>query len=162
MGPECNQHPGPKKQKVKTMNNDNQNINQEEILSHLSSFMGTTQYHRYSPLFPRFLLTDGALYLAKKCEAYWLFEMIGSYQTHPTIQNNRQLSQYQFWYLDVQDNQGVIRCEWDKGKTVLEQSILFTDFPLDTIRIWVSPYFPDQEALKQKRPYQVAMLPSEY
>ena len=57
MGPVCDQHSSPKKQKGKTMNKTYSQINQEkhpsigkeDILSRPQSLRGTTQYHRYSP-----------------------------------------------------------------------------------------------------------------
>ena len=49
----------------------------------LAGFSGTEEYHRYSPLFRRMLLTDGAKYVADNGGghgAYWLMDAIASHQ----------------------------------------------------------------------------------
>lgn len=80
------------------INQEDNSTKKEIILSRLQMFMGTTQYHRYSPsLFPHFLLTDGVHYLAESCGAYWLMDLIASYQQHDKIKKHRKLEQYQFW-----------------------------------------------------------------
>ncbi|NET40381.1 MAG: hypothetical protein F6K19_52030 [Cyanothece sp. SIO1E1] len=153
----------PLNKKGEDVNNNKTRFNQEEILSNLKNFHGTEGYYRHSPLlFPKFLLTDGAHYLAESCEAYWLMDFIASYQETAMFRNHEKLQQYQFWYLTVKDSQGFIRCEWDTDEIVLEKKIPYTDFPLESARIWVCPWFPTAEHYERKDRYYVAMLPSEY
>jgi len=127
----------------------------EAIARHLPFFTGTQQYYR---LFPAFLLTEGAHYIAEACEAYWLFEVIASHQHNPKIANHPLLRVIQFWTLEVQERQGRLRCEWDLGKVVLTQEIPDPDFPLAQIQIWVQ----GSTGIEAGKMLQVAMLPSEY
>ena len=51
--------------------------------SNLAQFTGTEAYHRWSPLFPRMVLTDGAMFVAKHggtSGAFWLMDAIVSHQ----------------------------------------------------------------------------------
>jgi hypothetical protein len=126
-------------------------------LSQLDQFTGSAQYHRYSPLFPNFWLTDGALFLAEKAGCFWLFDQLASLQAHSAIQNHPQLESMQFWYLTVNaDASALLSCEWDKGKIVYEEKIVYTDFPLPLISIWVGA------TTVGDRSGFVALLPSEY
>jgi hypothetical protein len=127
----------------------------EVITRHLSCFTGTQQYYR---LFPNFLLTEGAHYVAEACQAYWLFDLIASHQHNPKIANDPLLQAIQFWTLDVEEGQGRLRCEWDLGQVVLTQEIPYTDFPLAQIQIWVQ----GSTGIEVGKMLQVAMLPSEY
>ena len=130
---------------------------QAEIEEKLSCFRGTAGYMRYSPqLFPRFVLTDGALYVAESCEAYWLFDFIASHQLHPSIMHDEMLKRIQFWTLEVNGDSANLKCERDKGDIAFSEHIAYTDFPLSNVRIWVAPGYLNDKF------YQVAMLPSEY
>jgi hypothetical protein len=132
--------------------------NIDQIQKELESFSGTTGYYKLSPLFPRFVLTDGTLFLADSCKCYWLLELIASYQFDKRIKNHPELiGNTQFWKLEVIKNKGLLICEWDEGQTVLEHSLDYTDFPLQKIKIWVGQTELANEAL-----VSVAYLPSEY
>ena len=142
------------------VNTKNQ-LNQDAILRKLKTFSGTEKYHRYSSLHPRFLLTDGTLYLAKSCSCYWLFDYLASQQSNPVIKNHKELKSIQFWKLEVEDSSGLIICEWDAGQVVYKERIGFTDFPLESIRIWIIPTWISAD-LTNNNIHMVAMLPSEY
>lgn len=134
----------------------------QEIEKELNSFTGTTQYYRYSPqLFPNFYLTDGTHFLAESCEAHWLMDFIASQQLNPVIREHRKLQQIQFWTLKVNDSEGVIFCEWDSGFEVFREKIHYTDFPLDSVNIWVSPLYLSPDDVKPPKKF-VAFLQSEY
>ena len=142
-------------------------LNPEEIRSSLGQFTGTIDYHRYSPLFRNFLLTDGVKYLCEAAHCYWLIDIIASYQIHPKVKEHPKLQEIQFWTLevDLEKHKGVVRCDWDSGQPVIEQAIPYTDFVLESQRIWVQPHsVPDDSAgaLRWKRVGWVAHLPSEY
>lgn len=109
-----------------------------EIKTNLRHFTGTTKYHKLSSLFPNFLLTDGAKFLAVECEAYWFLELIASYQGDRRIRNCSHFKEGpQFWTLKVKDSEGVATCEWNEGETVFKQEIPYTDFPLEEVRVYV-------------------------
>lgn len=146
---------------IKTMNKTISTPTQE-IEKTLRGFTGTTKYYRHSPqLFPLFHLTDGTHYVAEELEAHWLMDFIASHQMNPLIKNHRKLQELQFWTLTVNDSKGVIVCEWDTGQVVYREAISYTDFPLESVSIWVAPLYlgPDDINPPIKR---VAYLPSEH
>jgi hypothetical protein len=118
------------------------------IREELKQFHGTTEYHKH--LFPGrspILLTDGCKYLRDVCKAYWLFDAILSYQCDKILKD----IPFQVWELKKLkvDLTWQLTCREDTGiKPLIRQTIEFSDFPLDYIRIWVID--------------KVALLPSEY
>ena len=126
---------------------------QNENLGH---FTGTEGYTRWSPLFPRMVLTDGAKFVAENGGghgAYWLMDAIASHQ--PTCMKHEMLREMQFWTLKVNpDKSCVLECRKDSGhKPTVRQEIEYTDFDLAEIKLYVAP-------LDEK--HYVIMLPSEY
>ena len=135
-----------------------ENERKGKLVSELAQFCGTAQYYRFSPqLFPYFLLTDGTQHLASEAGCYWLFDLIASLQKQDSVKE----LEIQFWTLTVaEDNSAVLICEWDAGQVIYSQQIEFTDFPLDSVRIWVAPTEMDFRGVVRR--HWVAMLPSEY
>jgi len=118
------------------------------IREELKQFHGTTEYHKH--LFPGkspILLTDGCKFVRDECKAYWLFDAILSYQCEKVLRGIN----FQVWELKQlrKDLSWQLTCREDTGKKpLIIQSIEFSDFPLDSIKIWVID--------------KVALLPSEY
>ena len=118
----------------------------EEILQTLPNFYGTENYHRWSAMFPNFVLTDGAKYIAEFCGAYWLMDAIASHraryahETFLAVTLKRVRSNWVLYITDGDEN------------TLARQFIEFSDFPLDEIKLFIVT----QEDL------WVIMLPSEY
>ena len=108
----------------------------------LSPFTSTTQYFKH---WLGFNYTDGIQYMAEKGKAYWLLDLIGSYQVqHKHIR-------FQLWELSVNttEHSGVITMKEDSGQPELvRQEIPFTDFPLNEIKLYLIDH--------------VLLLPSEY
>lgn len=119
--------------------------------SDLSRFYGTESYHLYGNSL-RYGLTDGALYLFKDGECFWLLDLIISVQYLKSFTEDDGLQHIQFWKLTVNSDQScVVTCERDEGDVVYTQNIPYTDFPFST-RVWL-----------QKQGHQfIVMLPSEY
>jgi len=119
-----------------------------EIKEELKQFHGTTEYHKH--LFPGkspILLTDGCKYIRDVCKAYWLFDAILSYQCEKILKDVN----FQIWELKQLrlDLTWLLTCREDTDrKPLIRQSIEYSDFPLDYIKIWVID--------------KVALLPSEY
>jgi hypothetical protein len=122
-----------------------------ELKANLNQFTGTEQYHRWSSLFRNHVLTDGAKYLAEKAGAYWLMDAIASY--HRTCMKDEMLQEMQFWTLTVKGNKATLICERDTDNVAIKQKIPFTDFPLESIKLYCAPC--------NESTYCV-MLPSEY
>ena len=119
-----------------------------DIRNELKQFHGTTEYHKHlfpgkSPIF----LTNGCKYIREVCKAYWLFDAILSYQSDPLLRGVN----FQIWELKQlrKDLTWQLTCREDRGKKPLVvQSIEYSDFPIDYLKIWVID--------------KVALLPSEY
>src|SRR4051812_1466979 len=115
----------------------------DELRAGMAQMTGTTSYTRYSPMFRQLLLTDGTKFLAENAGAYWLVDAIGSH-----IFSNPRLSPraepMQFWTFQkaaVSDLHKPHRLWVTDGgkdnndpKTIAEQLIEYTDFPLDEIK----------------------------
>jgi hypothetical protein len=118
------------------------------IKRQLKEFRGTESYHKH--LFPGkspILLTDGCAFIREKCEAFWLFDAILCYQLDKRLKN----VPFQIWTLKQSrsDFSWLLGCAPDSGeKPLISQRIEFSDFPLESIKIWVID--------------GVALLPSEY
>jgi hypothetical protein len=118
------------------------------IRNKLKQFHGTKNYHKH--LFPGkspIMLTDGCKYLREVCQAYWLFDAILSYQSESILKGVN----FQIWELKHLSTNLTwqLTCKSDTGKIpLIRQSIEFSDFPIDYIKIWVID--------------KVALLPSEY
>lgn len=123
-------------------------LSAHELETSLAHFTGTDSYTRWSMLYPKFLLTDGALYLARNAEAFWLMDVIGSYQRKLL----RTGETFQVWTLTVKNDEGVVICDDGNGKVLVRQRIPYTDFPLASIKLYASW---DGSNL-------VILLPSEY
>jgi hypothetical protein len=125
-------------------------MNETELKQALSNFYGTEGYHRYSPMFPHVILTDGAKFLAEEAGAYWLMDMISSYlPSVPKAENFVValliVSPSCRAHFTLQDDIPARRIYGD-------QAITHTDFMLDSIKLYVCRAGGDW----------VVMLPSEY
>lgn len=108
---------------------------------HFSEYIGTENYYKH---FGNVKLTDGTKALADKLGAYWLMDIVASYQMGLRSQP------FQVWKLEKNKtgNGAKVTCE-DGNKNVLRsQRLTFTDFEYDECTLWF------QEG--------VLMLPSEY
>jgi len=113
----------------------------EEIEAGLAQFYGSESFHKFSPLFYKHLLTDGAKWLADNAGAYWLMDIIGSYHGKCMKDPKAMLQNMQFWTLKKnKTGQGAkVICERDTGDVAITQKIPYTDFPLNEIKLWVAP-----------------------
>jgi len=125
----------------------------QKLEAELPHFTGTESYTnlRYPWLRKKFLLTDGAKYLAETAKCYWLFDLIASH-----FANRRVTAEpFQVWvmHIDLEQRKGEIVADDGNGKLIASQSIPFTEFPLDEITLYVTN--DDFNGI-------VVMLPSEY
>jgi hypothetical protein len=114
----------------------------------LKEFRGTEKYHVH--LFPGkspLKLSDGCAFVREKMGAWWLFDCILSFQLDKRLKD----VSFQIWELKQlkSDLSWKLTCKEDIGKkSLVTQRIEFSDFPLESIKIWVID--------------KVALLPSEY
>jgi len=112
------------------------------IESELDMFTGTENYYKHHGLYG-ITLTDGIKYMAEKCNAYWLLDVINSHQTHKIRKEN-----FQIWTLERKPaisfsppekcNGGVVymRTDSDQPKLV-NQAIEYTDFPIQKFECYL-------------------------
>lgn len=106
-------------------------LSPQEIEKQLPYFIGTEHYYKWSVLFPKFVLTDGAKYVADNAGAYWLMDLIASHQ--PKV---RKITEFQVWKLEKTGSSAVVRCEDGNYHEIMRQEIEYIDFPLDKIDLW--------------------------
>lgn len=116
-----------------------------ELETDLSQFSGTDNWWRHWT--GRITYTDGVKFLAEKAGAFWLIDLVASYQTGRLRQE-----EFQIWKLVVDHDKrpmAVATCQADKNWPVLvRQEIEYTDFPLPSTKLYLA--------------HGVLMLPDEY
>jgi hypothetical protein len=76
------------------------------------------------------IYTDGVKHIADVCGAYWLIDLIMSYQTPKFKAKN----EFQVWILKSNGKGGAIAvCEDGDGNKVITQKIGFSDFPFKKV-----------------------------
>lgn len=113
-----------------------------------NAFGGTDQWHRCGNL----VITDGVKAVCEAAGAFWLLDIIWSYQGDKRVKNDEMLQGMQFWNLDVdtERNTAVVTLERDSDDVVLTQTIPFTDFPLKKFKLYYTPA------------EKIVLLPTEY
>lgn len=125
----------------------------ENLNDGLGEYTGTEGYHK--TILPGYVLTDGAKAAADKFKAYWLIDVILSYQ--PELKKEL----FQIWTIRCTQKGSkrkavvIMRPDADKPAMVT-QRIGFTDFPEGLFTLWL---IDDQSA---KNMGKVILLPSEY
>ena len=108
----------------------------------LDQFIGSETFHEQQLVDgSKLLLTEGCHFVRETYSAYWLFDLIGSYQYKLLLEP------FQVWKLVKFKDECQITCEDGNGTKLLSQEISFTDFPFD-ITIW--------------KVEGICLLPSEY
>lgn len=100
--------------------------------------------------------TDGVNYLAEN-GAGWLVDAIASHQGRKELtRGNPMLRDFQLWTLKRLGSGAVLTCRADSDyEPAITQEIEFTDFPLESIKLYVELGAPEG------RPAFVLMLPCE-
>jgi hypothetical protein len=107
----------------------------------LAQFTGTEHYYRHWT--KALVYTDGVKYLAEKAQAYWLLDLIASYQSK--CKN----IPFQAWKLVKTGDRAVVNMREDTDRPeVVRQELPFTDFPFEDFSLWLID--------------GVLLLPSEY
>ena len=96
----------------------------------LNQFIGSETFYEQQLIDgSKLILTEGCHFVRETCSAYWLFDLIGSFQ-YKLLEEP-----FQVWKLVKYKDECEITCyDGDKNKLV-SQHLLFTDFPFD-IEIW--------------------------
>lgn len=116
-----------------------------ELRAALRSFTGTEEYHAHWSRARVF--TDGVKFLADAAGAYWLIDLIASWQ-RVALQDGW-LREFQLWELHVrEDRSALVVCSRDSEGVAFTQEVEFTDFPLEYAKLYVEE--------------RVLLLPSEH
>lgn len=109
----------------------------------LAQFTGTQAYHSLglTTVMTKVLMSDGALHVAKEGGAFWLMDEI-AFAIKGLIESNERLERIQFWKLEKLGHTTKLTCVEDSGMPPsYVKNIRLTDFPLDSIDLWVSPCY---------------------
>ncbi len=124
-----------------------------KIQETLDEFSASLQWYRWSALFPKDLLTDGALFVANECQAYWLMDAIASWQYEKKVR----VEEFQVWRLnkDSVNSGGHWRLLADDGNEneIARQGFKFSNFPINSIKLY---------AVRNELGGVTVMLPGEY
>ncbi len=105
------------------------------IADDLTQFTGTEQWYRHS-INRNVLYTKGAQYVAMHGEAYWLLDEIALIQPYD---KNVAAEEFQVWKLTVRpEKTATLTCDDGNGNIVFSKEIPFTDFPLETITLYLA------------------------
>lgn len=124
----------------------------------LGQFTGTRAYHSLglTTKMTKVIMSDGALHVACEAGAFWLMDEI-AFAVQGLANQNDGLKRIQFWNLKKKGNTAKLVCVEDSGLyPQYIKNIPFTDFPLDSIDLWVQPTQLGDED------YWLIHLPSEY
>ena len=120
--------------------------NQEKIdvLDEYRSFCnGTDNYYQFNTFTASALITDGVKLMAETYGAYWLLDLILSYQTkewkkkHPPIEYPMQ-----YWFLKKDEGKDscTVWMEYIEGVPAITQKIECTDFPEQEFKLKFNAY----------------------
>jgi hypothetical protein len=121
----------------------------KDLNDEFAGFTGTEHYYRH--WMPEFVYTDGIKMMAEKYQAYWLIDIVLSYQ--PKLKEYK----FQIWEIEcekdsVNKRANVIMRPDSDEPIVVSQHIAFTTFPEGKLKM----YYIDDGSNK------VLLLPSEY
>ena len=104
----------------------------ETLLQELAHFTGCLE--RYRHWTRRLIYTPGIQHLAENAGAYWLIDLVASWQTKPEVTKEN----FQIWQLVVRtDRTATATATADDQRLLASQDIPDTDFPLAEITAWL-------------------------
>lgn len=115
----------------------------EEIRKELAFFRSSEELHK---AYPKVMITKGVKFLAERAEAFWLIDLVFSYQTIAKVKKEP----FQVYELtvDLNTKRSKMVCTDGNENVLYTQNIEFTTFPFESIKL----YYTDGTIL----------LPSEY
>jgi hypothetical protein len=111
----------------------------------LQSFSGSERLYSHKILNSKINFTDGVKYVVEEGHAFWILELLLSYQWQTKFSKES----FQCWtLLKNRDESWRMTCTDGRDKLLCSQHIQYSDFPLENLRLWLID--------------GVCMLPSEY
>ncbi len=106
-----------------------------QLQEFINNCHGSESLRRFS-LLTSLHITDGVAGLAEHGGAYWLLDVIASYQR--SCMKDPMLQDFQIWTLQrVKGNKFRVICERDTDDVAIRQTIPYSDFPLDSVKLYV-------------------------
>lgn len=106
----------------------------DELSSALAQFSSTENYYRHWS--NEFHSTDGVMFLAENAGAYWLLDVIASYQKR--CRKDPKLRDSQTWEIrKTGDHTATVTCYRETNDEAFHQDIPFTDFPLAETKLYL-------------------------
>jgi hypothetical protein len=104
-----------------------------EVQEVINNSSGTEHYHSY---LGGIKLTDGVKGVAEAAGAYWLLDIVASYQCKERVKK----CGFQVWELEVSDHgSATVTMKENSGQPILvSQSMPYTDFPLNRFTLWLT------------------------
>jgi hypothetical protein len=119
----------------------------KDLNGEFAQFIGTEKY--YAHFMGISVYTDGVKAMADTFEAYWLIDLVVSYQMVKSVRTKP----FQIWTITSEDSKAALEMQEDCDQpVVIRKDIPFTTFPDGTLRM----YFIDDGTNR------VLLLPSEY
>ena len=97
-------------------------------------FTGSENWYRHA-LFAKYRYTDGARYVAKQGDAYWLLDKIFACQSCVKALEGEGFTVWELT-LDKEGNGAQLVCTDGNGNKLYGEKILYTDFPLNRIELY--------------------------
>lgn len=109
--------------------------NKTLTLDDLLQFTGSCHWYRHG-LVRSIVFTDGAKFLADRAGAYWLLDEIALAQRRKSLA----AEPFPLWRLRVQLDEATrtLVCEDGNGKAIYRKAILYTDFPLAEVVLYLA------------------------
>ena len=99
-------------------------------INELRQFTGTEHWYKH---LSGYLYTDGVLYVAQEGGAFWLVDKILF-----TTRAKNNLQEFGVWKLEVnEDKSAILVCEDGNYHELYREKIEWTDFPLNTVELWL-------------------------
>ena len=113
-------------------NEDRISAKGQELLGELAHFAG--DLNRYRHWTGTLIFTPGVQHLVERAGAFWLIDLVASWQTDPKVRREP----FQVWELKVKPDHTAVAAATDgNGNVLASQTIEFTDFPLPSISLWL-------------------------
>ena len=115
-----------------------QTIEQETTLkqSDLDNFYGSETFF-YLPIFRKFVYTEGVKYIAEKGGAYWLLEKIFACQSCVAKLSSEPFTTWTLTKNTVGEGARLV-CTDGNEKELYAENLIFTDFPLQSLTLWLT------------------------
>lgn len=98
-----------------------------------SQFTGTEHHYRH---WLGFTYTDGVKYVAEQAQAYWLLDLIFSWQPELQQRHGAEKVSFQVWELTKRQTDWLANCTDGNGGYLCSQILEHCSYPDDSVTMW--------------------------